>query len=635
MLLCGIVAVAWAVSFGTLPPADFAYQNGEELKTLDPSRATGQPEHRVLNALFEGLLRDAPTGDPPDENGNTPMHPSPAMAESYEVSQDGRVYTFKLRENARWTNGDPVTAEDFVWSWRRTLHPDLASEYAYQLYYIVGAQKYNQAIVELGDKVEIEIDDRADPIQPFPRGTILNGIIVEIVKPSEPHLADNASEEDLSRAKSQWKNSWVYKIDIKPARNGKVDWDAVGEVRAFCKESSVALGEQPVERCLHVLIDFHAVGGAKAHDDRTLEVTLNNSTPFFPYLVAFYPLFPLNRRCIEEFGAPNWTKPENIVTNGPYKIEFRRIRDRIRLVKNLDHWDAENAHLNIIDAMAIKSQTTALNMYLNGQIDWVTDAPQPMIPILLEREDCYRAPALITYFYRLNTTRPPLNDVRVRRALNMAMNKREICEHVKKSGDIPARGLVPPGIAGYTGAECDQYNIQKAKQLLDEADFPGGKGMPTIQILYNTNEAHRSIAEVVQQHWKNSLGIDVELRNLEWGTYLDTVFKMDYTVARAGWVGDYPDPNTFLDMFVTDGPQNNTGWSSKEYDRLIEEAATESDPQRRMQLLHEAEVILMDNLPIIPIYFYSRINIFNNKRLDGFFNSIQDIHPLHLLEVNR
>jgi oligopeptide transport system substrate-binding protein len=628
------VALGWAVSFGTLPPADFTFNNDGEVKTVDPAKATGQPENRILNALFEGLLRMMPPdGQQPDAEGLVPLVAAPAAAEMPEISSDGKTYTFRIRDTARWSNGDPVTADDFVWSWRRILHPETAAEYAYQLYYVRGAKAYNQGVVVEGDAVEVELTDRPDPLQAFPRGTIVTGTLRRIVEPSPVQLAADASKEEKSRAEADWKRRWVFVVEL-PA-----DSQPSSRFRAFSQQpdgnDSVSIpdiGKLPVERCLHTLPDFVGTGGAKAIDPRTLRVELTNPTPFFSELVAFYPYFPVHRGCVERHGSPAWTKAENIVSNGPFQLQFRRIRDRIRLAKNPHYWDAANVHLNVIDALAVSYSTTSLNMFLKGQIDWMAKPPSAVLQELRKRDDYRASTALIVYFYRLNTARKPLDDVRVRRALNMAMDKQAICDHVTKAGERPARHLVPPGMAGYQSPLGADYDVEAARKLLAEAGFPGGKGFPRMQILFNTHDAHRDIAEVIQQQWKNNLGIDIELRNLEWGVYLDSVTKTDFDIARAGWVPDYSDPNTFLDMFLTGGAHNNTNWGNKRYDELIELAGAEPDNTRRMAYFQEAERLLLDEQPIIPIYFYVTSNLVN-PRVQNFTLNPQDTHPLHVLRV--
>jgi oligopeptide transport system substrate-binding protein len=608
VLVVGVMAMVWAASFGTLPRADFAFNNGDEIHTVDPAKATGSPEGRVINGLFEGLLRQHPLDVEPDEDGIVPLAPAThGVAESYTVSDDGRVYTFRIRPTARWSNNEPLTAHDFVWSWRRMLHPETGSQYAYQLYYVTGAEAYNLAQVEVGARVEVELADRRDPQQLFPRGTILQGILTK---------TDDADEN--------------FSVEVKSGKNGEVDWDSPGTVRHFSKLSAERVGEG--ERCHHLLPDFDSQVGIQVNADDTLVVTLNNRTPYFTDLVAFYPLYPVNRACVEKHGTPTWTKPQNIVSNGPFLLQFRRIRDRVRMVKNPLYWNAGIVELEIIDAMAISSNTTSLNMFINGQLDWATTVPNSIIPDLRDRNDFKTAPMLTTYFYRLNIERVPLDNVLVRRALNMAIDKKVIVEKVTKAGQLPARSYVPPGLPGFKSALCGEFNPQKARQLLAEAGFENGRGLPRIEILYNTSESHRDIAQVIQQDWKKNLGIDVILRNLEWGTFLDTLNETDYAVARSGWIGDYADPNTFLDMFVTGGTNNETNWGNTEYDRLIEAAGAETDMQRRLEMLHQAERILMDEMPIIPIYFYRSINLVH-ARVEGFSSNIQDVHPLHLLRI--
>lgn len=674
---CAIGALGYAVTFGQIEPADFTFNNGTEVKTLDPAKAEGQPERRILDALFEGLLRTMPSG-PPNDLGLVPMEPKPAVAESYSVSEDGKLYTFKIRADAKWSDGTPVTAHDFVWSWRRTLHPDTGSQYTYHLYYVVGAEKYNLGKVEVGDRVEVELYDRpgvkmaprgdAPPnlenqLQPFPRGTILRGVLREIVKPPEPAIPASVNEETKARIEGEWKDKWAYVVEIKPTRGGQVDWDADGELQAFARNP--VPGEVSVDgeivRCHYVLFDYETGVGVRAEDDHTLVVTLNNSTPYFNELVSFYPMYPVNRECVETYGWPLWTKPENMVSNGPYTLEDRRIRDRIRMIKNPLYWDAENVQLDTIDALTVTSETTDLNMFLNGQTDWGTTVPTAIIPQLRELNERMKAqgqpevfvtaPALIVYFYRINVNRPPFDDttivewkedgqvrrqergIMVRHALNMALDKEQIVEKVTKAGQQPARHIVPPGFDGYESPQSGPFDPQAARELLERAGFPGGRGMPKLQILFNDNQAHRAIAEVIQQDWKVHLGVTAELRQLEWTTFLQSTTQLDYSVARAGWIADYPDPNTFLDMWLTNGSQNNTGWSNAEFDRLIADAGAEGDPQARYDILERAEAILMEELPIIPIYFYVSLNTIS-PRVEGFFPNLQDDHPLHILRLN-
>ena len=641
----GLAALAWAFSFEELPEADFTYDNGNEIQTADPAKASGQPEHRVINALFEGLLRSMPPADWEQKYGpgeNVPLSPQPGMAERYEVSEDGRTYTFHIRPKTQWSNGDLVIAEDFLWSWRRTLHPETAARYAYQLYYIQGAQEYHTATVAEGTQVEVELPTRRFELQTFPRGTMVRGIVRRIVKPPPPKIPPNADEEKKAEIQEKWKDQWVYFVHIQDIRRS--GWDrgkhpfAENYVVPFSKKpkESQPLHRGVIHRCLHVLPDFELTVGVKAISPEKLVVTLKAPTPYFNELVAFYTYFPVNRRCIEDHGDPHWTKPENLVCNGPFTMELRRIRDRIRLVRNPLYWESHLVKLETIDALVVRSETTTLNMFLNDQIDWGTQVPVSMIPTIKRKlgSQFHTSPELTVYFYRVNVTKPGLDNPLVRRALSMAIDRKNICEVVTQAGDLPATAVVPPGLPGYTSPSFGGFDPAKARELLAEAGYPGGQGLPEVEIMYNDLDVHKTIAERVQQLWRQHLGIRTRLRGLEWNTYLASQDKLDYAVCRAGWVGDYPDPNTFLDMWTSTSQQNQTGWKNAEFDKLIAQAGQEPDPQQRLKLLHDAEQILLDEMPIVPIYWRVSKNLVK-PYVHGWFVNALDTHPLNLISIDK
>lgn len=642
ILLALLGAVVWAVSMGTLPRADFVFNNGAEIKTMDPAQATGSPEGRVINALFEGLLRSMPAGEP-DELGRIPMKPvARGMADRFTVTADGTVYRFHIREDARWTNGDPVTATDFAWSWMRFLHPETASEYNYQLFYVRGAEKFNTVQLAVGDKVEVELADRKTP-ELFPRGTIRRGILRDLILPAADTADRDNQEVEAADDVEAISGKAIFIVEFQNESSSTAATETIayavsadGSLAGIDELKQTYTGNFPlsdIQPCKHVLYDFNEVG-IRVLSPQELEVTLNSATAFFPELVAFYPLHPVHRGCVEQYGARRFTKAEHIVSNGPFRLIERRIRDRIRLTKNEQYWNAAEVELESIDVMSIQSETTSLNMYLTGQLDWDTTPPNTMIPILKKRDDFVSTPFLASYFYRVNTEKPPLNNPLVRRALNLAIDKRSIVDNVVKGGQSPASSFVPPGMNGYEGYRGSGHNVKLARQLLAEAGYPNGKGLPQIEILYNTADSHRDIAEVIQQDWKKNLGINVVLRNLEWGSFLDSLRTGDYMVARSGWIGDYPDPNTFLDMFVTGGPNNQTNWGNAIYDNNIKLAKSEPDPAVRMQLFVEAETILMEEQAIMPIYFYVSKNMVQ-PRIEGFHANLQDIHPLHLIKIRR
>lgn len=617
-------AVLYATSFGTLPRADLTFNNATEIKTLDPAQATGEPEGRVIEGLFEGLLRRLPAAEYAGNRENTTISPQFATADRMDVSEEGRTYTFHIREAAKWSDGSALTSHDFAWSWMRTLHPETIADYKYQLHYIVGAKQFSSGNVEVGQAVEVELDDRPNPNQTFPRGTLLSGTLRDVIYP--PIEIDKSTEESEGKTTKARRDATLFVVEID------------GKRRLFAvKPSAVEKPgneSQPIEAALWVLPDFAGSVGIRAPDDRTLVVTLENPTHYFPDLLAFYPLYPVNRACVERHGWPDFTKAGNLVSNGPFKIHFRRIRDRLRMVKNPHYWNADQVQLESIDAMAVSSDIAALNMYLTGQLDWITNVPPTIIPEIRGRADFHSAPIASTYYYRLNNTRPPLDNPLVRKALSLAIDRQQICEKILRAGEVPTTSFVPPGMNDYQPQGTGGFDPAEALQLLDKAGYPRGRGFRKIEILYNTHETHQAIAEVVQNDWKKYLGIDVELRGMEWGTYLNAQQTMEYDVSRAGWNADYLDPITFLDMFVKNGANNQTGWSNKRYDELLHQSGSEVDPARRLQLLQQAEQILLDEQAILPICHYTSKD-FVQPYVAGFYCNQLKSHPLHLLKVDR
>ena len=611
-------SIGWALNRGQLPPADFTFINGTEVKSLDPAIVTGQPENRMINALFEGLT---------SWNAKT-LKPEPGVAERWDVSEDLLTYTFHLRKDAKWSDGSPVTAHDFIYSMRRFLDPRTGAEYSYQAWYVKNAKRYSGGgrALRPGDNVEVELNVDPDASNAL-RGELVHGKLVRIEDRSGKELTGEAL--DKAAADESLKiEDWVFVISTE-----------AGEERFRYADDATAANNEPAKGERHarqILLDLKEVG-MRAIDDHTLEFTLENPTPYFLTLVGFYPLFPVQQKCVETFGSPDWTDVENIVCNGPFKPEFRHLRDRTRVVKNEHYWDRDNVKLNSVDFLAVESSTTALNLYLTGEVDWIYDVPASALRTLMAerpmRDDLNPQPMLNTYFYLLNVTRKPFDDVRVRKALSMAMNRDELTQVLLGAGELPTYSLVPPGLPGYDPPQGPHEDIKEAQRLLAEAGYPNGRGFPEIEILHNTHEGHHSIAQLIRDQWRRNLGISVKTRNEEWGTFNASQRQLNYDVSRRGWIGDYADPNTFLDMFVTGGENNCTGWGNAEYDRLIAAAATETDSEKRLGLLHQAEAILMDEQPIIPFYNYVSKNMVK-PTVRGFYNNIQDTHPLSAIWID-
>ena len=639
MLLVG--ATAWAISFRPPPRADFTFVNETEIQSVDPALVIGQPEMRIVTAIFEGLVNWDPKT----------LAPIPGVAEKWDISDDRLTYTFHFNPKAKWSDGSPVTPHDFVWQWRRVLDPLTLSQYSYQLWYVKNARRYTLGPLDPGDRVEIELHEPAGTLtpalsqrergaMPFARGRVLHGKLVKIIQPKDNATGGAAADQKATSDASDSEETSlaagkIYEVEI----DGIHRWFETVKTRDLSQwkpasgtlTPALSQGEREnikIEPCKTVLLDFDEVG-VKALDDATLQVTLDSPTPYFLFLAGYYPLFPLNPRCVETYGFPEWTKPEHIVTNGPFKLESRQVRQRLRMAKNPEYWDAANVRLNTVDAIPIESLTTALNLYMTGQVDWIPKVPTTVVAELIKqkRVDYYPTPEMTIYFYRLNCTKPPLDNPLVRRALALAVNKKQIVEGVTRGGELPALSIVPPGLTGYTQAPGEEYNPELARKLLAEAGYPGGRGLPKFEILYNPSDEHQSIAEVIQSQWKENLGVDVGLQSMEWGAYLAAQQNLNYQIARAGWVGDYLDPNTFLDMWMTDNPNNETGWSNREYDKLMAAAAVEGDAAKRMQLLHQAEVIVLKELPFIPIYYRVSTNLVR-PYVKGWYPNLLDVHPL-------
>jgi oligopeptide transport system substrate-binding protein len=490
------------------------FGNGAEPATLDPNIATGVTENRIISALIEGLFSYHPDDQAKEE---------PGIAESWEHNEDASVWTFRLRD-AKWSNGDPVRAQDFAYSARRILTPELGAQYADMLHIIRGAAAFHK-----------------------------------------------------------------------------------GETT-----------------------DFETVG-VRVIDDRTLRYELNGPVPFFTSMLTHYSWFPVHPPTIEKHGGPTarfspWTKPENFVGNGPFMLDTWSVNKLIRVVRSPTYWDAANVRLNEIHFIPIENTFTEEQSFRNGQLHVTSVIPADRIdwwrqnnPASLRLE-----PYLGTYFYRFNTTRKPLDDLRVRRALTLAIDQQAIVDTITRAGETPAYAFIPDGMGGYEPPFVIEFDPEEARRLLADAGFPNGRGFPRLDLLFNTQEAHRRIAEAVQAMWRTHLGIEISITNQEWKVYLDSQRTMNYDISRSGWIGDYMDPVTMLKLWKTGDGNNNTGWSNAIFDEAINASWLTGDPKKRYELLLKAEQQLLEELPIAPVYWYTtkrladpRLRNFNPVLLDN------------------
>lgn len=490
-------------------PVEFSLINGAEPESLDPHLIQGVPEHRIYESLFEGLV--AYNWDD--------ASPVPGVAESWEVSNEGSTYTFKIREGVKWSDGVAITAHTVVDSWLRMLDPATAGPYTW-----------------------------------FPE---------MFLKGASAFISGEAGPESV-------------------------------QIRAL--------------------------------DDMTFQMDLVGPLPYVLGALAHYSFAIVPMHAIEKYGS-EWTSPENFVGDGPYVLEEWVPQDKITVVPNKEYWDAEAVHLDRVTYLPVEDVNTAHNMYLNGEVDWDTNVPQDQIENVKIRDDYWATPYLGTYYYVFQNEVAPFDNPNVRKALSMGFNRQALVDKIAQAGQLPAFSMVPD-MAGYPAIQDDNENIEEAKKLLAEAGYPGGEGFPPFSILYNTSEGHKKIAEYIQHEWQNNLGIDVSLENQEWKTYLSNRNQGNFKVARAGWIGDYQDPNTFLDMFTTGAGMNGGRYSNENYDRLVKKAATMVDGPERKAVLAEAETyFIKEDQGVMPIYYYVALNMIDLDKWGGFGHNVLDFHP--------
>jgi oligopeptide transport system substrate-binding protein len=353
--------------------------------------------------------------------------------------------------------------------------------------------------------------------------------------------------------------------------------------------------------------------GVRALNDRTLEVTLKEPTPYFLQLMDHYSSFAVHRPTIEKFGKvtdrfTKWTRVENFVGNGAFRLKEWQLNRRIVVEKSDSYWDRENVALNGIVYYPTDNTVTAERMFRVGQLHYTQDVPLSKIDAYRNMEDSpyVQAPYLGTYYYLINIHRPPVDDPRVRKALSMALDRETLVSTVLQNINLPAYSITPPGTLGYQPPKLFNYDVAGARKLLAEAGYPNGEGWPGLEIMYNTSENHRKIAVAIQQMWKEALNIEVTLANQEWKVYLDAMSEMNFQIGRRGWIGDYVDPNNFLDLFLSTGGNNNTGFANEDYDRMILETAPKAKTrEERFAVFFEAETLMMESMPMIPIYTYT------------------------------
>jgi oligopeptide transport system substrate-binding protein len=372
--------------------------------------------------------------------------------------------------------------------------------------------------------------------------------------------------------------------------------------------------------------------GIEAASPHELVLRLARPCPFLPSLLAYYPLAPVKRSCLERWGRA-WIAPEHIVTNGPFRLVERRVRDRLRLERFEGYWGRAEVGLRTIDAFAAPGTTTQLNMFLTGQVDWMIKPPPSLYGAILSRPDCLAGAQAGVTFFRFNVKRPPFDDPRVRTALALALDRDGLARDVMRGGELGCRSFVPAGMPDYEAATLAPPDPVRARELLAQAGYPGGRGFPAFEVLYPNNEITRDFCEATAAQWRDVLGLQPRLVNQAWKVYLDSQRLLNYDVSWGAWTADYLDVGTFLDLFTTGGGNNRTGWSDATYDEFVGRAQACPDAALRSSHFRRAEERLLQELPIAPVFQRINLNLVA-PRVRGFADNLLDVHPLRDLSVD-
>lgn len=555
----------------SLPDADFTFIGSSEHRTLDPQKMSWVHEIRIAECLFEPLVRLKL----PD------LTIEPGAAESWEQTptKPGEKYVFHLRPTAKWSNGDRLTAHDFVFAWRRAMVPDFTSQYFNLMWSIEGARDFYHR--------------RSEQLKTY-----------EKMK----------SGKSPQAARRLWEESLTF-------------------------------------------FDEHV--GLRAIDEQTLEVRLAQPTPYFLELCAFATLMPVHRASVEaavEEPDPDtgrlkqraWVLPSTVVTNGPYVLAERKVKEYLLLKANPHYWNRAAMENRSILERIVENPQTAVLVYESGDADWLPSLPTASVLaadlVASGRGDVHLYPGAGTYFYIFNCAAVlpdgspnPLANRDVRRALSMAINREKIVKSVTRLKEPVARTMVPVGaLPSYDPPVEDgtDYDPEQAKRLLANAGYPGGKGLSGLSILYNTGAAHERKAQSVQQDWR-AVGVEVTLQGIETLVFSERLQNHQFTVARAGWFGDYRDPTSFLDRFRTGDGNNDGKYSNPEFDALMEEAKSVRDPGRRIQLLRRAESVMLQDQPIAPIHQYVQLDVYNPQRVEGLYPNAWHRRRLEQVKVKQ
>ena len=576
--------------FGTTTPPSrniFRYVNGDEPESLDPVVGNGQPEARLYMALYEGLV---------EYNPKT-LAPDPALAERWHTNHDSSEFIFHLRQNARWSNGDPIDANDFVYSFRRALDKKTASRNAYLAYYLRYAQAYNQQRVFVRDpqtKQFLLARDVDDSLPPEP----LSSSSIDPSK-SEYPPDPNESSPDPDTA---FHHQMHAPVRLTLPGDGKA---RTKQIESNAKLKTAVAGKEFVPVTAEDL-------GVEAVDKYTVRVSLVQQAPFFVSQLAHQVFRIVPRKVVEQYGD-QWTQPDHIVTCGPFKVKEWVPYDRLVLERDPMYWDTANVKLDELHFFPMSDQSSVMNLYKVGELDAVYNhaVPNPWLHVLKSKKDYMdKGEAAIDYLI-INTTKRPLDNPKVRRAFNLSIDKEAYAawRRIVK----PLTAFTPVGMfPGYPQPKGAAFNPSEGRRLLGEAGYPvvqnadGSFSCPNfpvdqVEFIYNSQTSNKAVAEWMQAQWKQNLGVTIGLRNMEWKTFLEAKEKLEFKgFLRGAWGADYMDPFTFLSLFYTAG-ESGTGWEDPKYIAMLDKANRNPDHHERYKLLAEAEAYMLEQQPIIPL----------------------------------
>jgi oligopeptide transport system substrate-binding protein len=589
--------------------------NSAEPRGLDLQLVSGVPESKILASMFEGLVGDHPSED------NTM---SPGVATRWEHNEDLTEWTFHLRPEAKWSDGTPLTADDFHFTFHRMLHPVFAAAYAQMLHVIRNAEAYNR--------------DQ--------RGFILCGLDASFPIPWETLRHANFQGKE-NPAAEELMNRDFEKLD----RESKVtllDARGLDRMKAEHLEALLAdptLFEWPANipeeaRTLVVrrLLDHIKAGepdlfekadvGIRVAGPHTLVLYLREPVPYLPSITRHTSWLPVPRHVILKHGKmtdrfTEWSSKENLVSNGAFKLHEWRYNHFIEVRRNPYYWDAGNVALNGIRFYPIENPYTETRSFLAGQLHTTYSLPAELLSRTRKKHPQYlrTEPYVGTVFLRFNTTRPGLDNPKVRKALSLAVNRAELCKYIYE-GFTPATGLTPK-LGDYQPLDVLRYDLEKARALLAEAGYPGGEGLPSFALLVSSRTT--PAIDALQAAFRK-IGVRITVEQKDWGSFIATQQELNYDISIGGWIGDYLDATTFLDLWTSGNGNNNSGWSSQEYEDLLRKAAKQADTVERARILAQAEALMLEAAPIIPIAWYSRLYL-HRPEVKGWHPLVLDNHP--------